>query len=121
VSRPYAIRTDAGLVGLAGLWERSPGPDGRPRETFAVLTTDANERLAAVHDRMPVILERRQFGLWLDPERRDRGALGDLLVPYPADRTRIEPVSTRVNKSDFDDPSCLAPPEADGPQQKSLF
>jgi putative SOS response-associated peptidase YedK len=118
--RPLAIRSRAGLVALAGLWDRWER-DGRVLETFTVLTTAADGALAEIHDRMPVVLERGQFPLWLDPIRRAPEALAALLRPYPADRLLVQPVSGRVNKTDFDDPACLEPDTIPFPSQGRLF
>jgi putative SOS response-associated peptidase YedK len=112
---PYAIRADAGLIGIAGLWDSWTDPGGGTLTSFALLTTEANERIAAVHDRMPVILERGQFAEWLDPARGD---LTPFFEPYPASRTSLERVSTRVNKPQFDDPACLRPDPAELTQQR---
>jgi putative SOS response-associated peptidase YedK len=109
IRQPYALRSRHGLIALGGLWES---------DTFTVLTTDANEVVAPIHDRMPVILEREQFSAWLDPARREPADLQELLQPYPADRLFAEPVSTRVNRPENDDATCLLPA---APQQGRLF
>jgi putative SOS response-associated peptidase YedK len=75
--------------------------------TFAVITTDANELVAEIHDRMPLILAPDDYIRWLGDETDPR----DLLRPYPAEPMRIWPISTRVNKPQNDDPSILDPVE----------
>jgi len=99
---------------MAGLWEAWASPDGA-LETFTILTCPANEALERVHDRMPVILPREQWGTWLDPRRgdadEDRDALRQLLLPYPADEIESTPVSRRVNSPANDDPSLVDPVE----------
>jgi putative SOS response-associated peptidase YedK len=67
-----------------------------------------HEHVAAIHDRMPVILESAQFARWLD-SAASIAELDDLLVPYPAARTTSHPVSTRVNRPQVDDVACLTP------------
>jgi putative SOS response-associated peptidase YedK len=119
VRQPYAIRPQNGLIGLAGLWDAWEGK-GHRLETFTILTTEPNEAITKIHDRMPVVLEREQIGAWLDPGR-DAGDIARLMRPYPADRLIIEPVSTRVNRADFEDPSCLVPVEVAVPEQGTLF
>jgi putative SOS response-associated peptidase YedK len=99
--QPHAIRSTSGLVGLAGIWE--------PSGTFAVLTRAANEAVAPIHDRMPIILERAQFAAWLDVAGPSE--LDVLLRAYPSDRIVTHPVGTRVNRPQVDDPQCLAPAE----------
>ena len=76
--------------------------------TFAILTTDANELVADIHDRMPVILNPADYECWLGegPDPRD------LMRPFPAEAMRIWPISTRVNKPENDDASILETVEA---------
>ena len=120
--QPMEIRlAGAGPFGMAGLWEHWESPDG-DLETFTILTCAANERLRAIHDRMPVILEREQWGRWLDPalgeDARDRDALASMLDPYPADEIEAYPIGRRVNSPANDDPSLLDRVE---PPPTSLF
>jgi putative SOS response-associated peptidase YedK len=75
--------------------------------TFAVITTDANEMVADIHDRMPVILAPGDYPRWLSYEPDPR----DLMRPFPASRMRMWPISTRVNKPENDDPSIVEPVE----------
>lgn len=116
--QPYWIHaSDGRTFAFAGLWDRWKGR-GRPAlETCAILTTAANERLLALHDRMPVILRASDHARWLDPAVRDRDALADLFEPFPADSLRVTPVSSRVNSVSFDDPACLESVE----MQEDLF
>jgi putative SOS response-associated peptidase YedK len=80
---------------------------GRARNfsTFAIITTDANDLVADIHDRMPVILSRFDYARWLGDEPDP----WDLMRPYPASLMRIWPISTRVNKPENDDPSIVEP------------
>jgi putative SOS response-associated peptidase YedK len=73
--------------------------------TFAIITTDANELVAEIHDRMPVILPHEGYTRWLGEEADPR----DLMRPFPAELMRIWPISTRVNKPENDDASILDP------------
>jgi putative SOS response-associated peptidase YedK len=101
-------RRDGGLLHLAGLYE-SWSPPGAARErTFAVLTTAANDVVAKVHDRMPVILPADQIDRWLDDERPGREVM-DLLGPAPSDALVAREVSSRVSAVKNDDPACLEP------------
>ena len=101
------------LFAFAGLWERWKVPEGRVLtgslaayapgdvvETCVILTTAANEALASLHHRMPVILSPDEFGPWL---------AGDMvpLDPFPAPSMTVRPVSTRVNSPSNDDPGCV--------------
>ena len=74
---------------------------------FAVITTDANELVAEIHDRMPAILAPEDYTRWLSDEPDPR----DVMHPFPADLMRMWPISTRVNKPENDDPSIIEPIE----------
>jgi putative SOS response-associated peptidase YedK len=106
--QPYAIgMRDGAPFGIAGIWEswKQPGT-GELVRTFCVITTTANELLAEIHNRMPVILPREAYARWLaniEPDPRD------LLVPFPAAEMRMWPISTRVNKPENDDADVLTP------------
>jgi putative SOS response-associated peptidase YedK len=63
----YFRRLDGRLFAFAGLWERWKDPNGGNVETCAIITTDANDVVRPVHDRMPVILDPAAYGQWLDP------------------------------------------------------
>jgi hypothetical protein len=73
--------------------------------SFAVITTDANELVAQIHNRMPLILAPGDYSRWLSNEPDPR----DLLRPFPAEPMRMWPISTRVNKPENDDPSIVEP------------
>ena len=90
---------DGHPFGFAGLWDRWMGEDGKVTESCTILTTAANEVLAPVHDRMPVILHEEDYEQWLDKDERKRELLRDLLRPYPASEMNAYPVSTLVNSS----------------------
>ena len=92
--------------GIGGLWEnwKDPG-SGEWIRIFAVITTDANELVAEIHDRMPLILSPGDCARWLSDEPDPR----ELMRPYPAEPMRIWPISTRVNKPENDDPSIVEP------------
>jgi putative SOS response-associated peptidase YedK len=111
---------DKSPFAFAGLWEHWEGPEGNVLETCTILTTVPNGLLKAIHDRMPVILNREDYDLWLDEKVQETGRLQTLLKPYPAEEMVIYPVSTRVNKPANDDPDCIAPVEASD-DQRSLF
>ena len=70
-------------MAFAGLWERWDR-GAVPLETFTILTTRPNERVAAVHDRMPVIVPPEAFEAWLAPGPPGPGLLGRLAEPWPA-------------------------------------
>jgi len=93
---------------LAGLWEMWRSPDGDELQTCTIITTTPNELMAPIHNRMPVILEREDFDMWLDPG--DRPELGlHLIRPYPSEKMTAYPVSTFVNRPINDAPQCIEP------------
>lgn len=90
---------------FAGLYERWASATGEICETCTILTTTANEIVAPIHDRMPVILAPDEYELWLDASATiDR--LQALLDPYPADAMHLYPVSTLVNSPKNDSAEC---------------
>ena len=92
---------------FAGLRERWTSPDGEKIQSCTINTTEANELLKPIHDRMPVILTRDAEGLWLDPTIQDPARLLPLLVPYPAGELEAYPVSRLVNSPQNDTPDCI--------------
>lgn len=100
---------DGRPLAFAGLWEQWKSPDGGQIESYTILTTDANELLRPVHDRMPVILPPDAYDLWLDPDVQKPDVLLALLHPYPEEAMTAYPVSMRVNSPANDDPQCIAP------------
>jgi putative SOS response-associated peptidase YedK len=106
---------DGEIYALAGLWE--PPNKDCPKISCTVLTTDANSLVAPLHDRMPVILDRKDYELWLDPTVEDAAALKRLLIPFPAERMVEREVSTWVNNSRNEGPECMEPPK----KENTLF
>jgi putative SOS response-associated peptidase YedK len=116
VKQPWRIGpAEDGLMALAGLWERWRAPDGGVVRSYAVITTNANELVAPLHDRMPAVIPPEEFGEWLDPDTPPQ-RLQQLLRPYPAERMRAYPVSRRVNDVRNDDAACIEPFAADEPK-----
>lgn len=112
LKQPYHIRRkDRQPFAFAGLWSRWRPKEGggEPLETFTILTTDSNELIRPLHDRMPVILDPASFDLWLDPSVGDPARLQELLVPYDGSVMETVPVSRAVNSPANDTPDCLAP------------
>ena len=110
--QPFYIRLrDGRPFAFAGLWERWTGPDGKTIETCAILTTEPNESLRAIHDRMPVILAPHEYDQWLDPSIRQAQLLQQLFRAYPSDDMTAYPVGLRVNDPQNDDAGCLEPME----------
>ena len=111
--QPYVIGLEQdGPFAFAGLWESWKGPEGDRIESCTIITTTANEKLSAIHHRMPVILAPADYEAWLGGDGEDTAALLALLRPYPEEDMRARPISRHVNNVRNDDPACLAPAEA---------
>ena len=107
---PMRIMLDSGqLFALAGLWEAWKRPDDSWMMSCAIVTTSANDLVADIHDRMPVILDPDVESVWLDSDLDDTAALSELLVPYPSERMTAYEVSRIVNSAANDVPECIAP------------
>lgn len=107
---PHYFRLASGRpFALAGLWDRWQPPTGAAVVSCTVITTSANDLVAPVHDRMPVILPAAALAVWLDPAVQDAAPLQSLLQPLPAELMRAHIVSTRVNSPAHDDPTCIQP------------
>lgn len=99
-------------LAFAGLWAAWLDPqNGDWLISCAVVTTRANDLVATLHDRMPVILDEAAAPVWLDPEVSDPGLLTDLLRPADDDVLLMRPVSPLVNNPDNEGPGLLAPPD----------
>lgn len=112
--QPYYFHLrDHQVFGFAGLWEHWQSPVGEIIETCTILTTEANEVLHPIHDRMPVILHPDDYDTWLDPELTSAAKLQPLLRPYPAAEMDCYAVSTLVNQAKRDRPECIESIEVD--------
>ena len=104
---------------IAAIWE--PATDS---DRVCVLTTESNDLIAAIHDRMPVIVAREDYARWLDPAS-DPNGLKELLRPFPVGRMKMYPVNPALNKSGYDAPDCAEPwdehSRADTDIQSRLF
>lgn len=100
-------------LALAGLWEswRDPRHD-ETLLTCTILTTEANRDMAGLHERMPLILPRKSWEAWLDPQRRNRESLDHLLKPPVEGLLRHWPVSDRVNKTSHEGADLIVPLES---------
>lgn len=106
--QPYAVAmADGSPMAAAGLWEGWQQPDGTWLRTFTVITTDANAKLAPVHERMPVLLARDAFDAWLDPGS-SREVLQALLTPCPPEWLACWPVPARVGRVAENDAGLIA-------------
>ena len=119
---PYRfVLTTQELFSIAGLWEEFEDTDGNQIQTFTMLTTTANETVATVCDRMPVILEKSAEKKWLNEESTE-GELLSIVTPYAASKMNHYPVSPRINSVGVDVPSLIIPtPPADQFGNLTLF
>lgn len=105
--RPSPIaRQDKQPMAFAGLWEVFRWRDGTVTRSYAIVTTVANAETAELHDRMPVILERADWAVWLGEAPGDPVSL---LHPSPAGTLRVWPVDRRVNSPRNNGPELLKP------------
>jgi putative SOS response-associated peptidase YedK len=106
--QPYAIAMkDRSPFGIAALWENWKDPaTGQWVRTFVVLTAQANDLVARIHDRMHAILKPADYARWLSPEPDPHD---DLLVPFPSEPMTMWPISTRMNSPNNDDEHLLEP------------
>lgn len=120
VRQPYLIGLGGTPFAFAGLWDRWSGPGG-PVESCTIVTTDANAQVAPLHDRMPVLLDRADYERWLDPAARPAD-LSSLLRPWRGELL-VQPVSTRINDVENDDPDSarVVDPPPPEPTQGTLF
>jgi putative SOS response-associated peptidase YedK len=110
--QPYCFEINNGeLFAFAGLWDRWKDWSGQWVKTCSILTTTPNAVMAAIHYRMPVILDPDSYDLWLDPGMTNVNAASDLLKPFDARLMRGFPVSGRINSVANDDEECCAPVE----------
>jgi putative SOS response-associated peptidase YedK len=116
VKQPFFIHaSDSSVLAMAGLYEiwRDPTrPDDDPerfRWTCTVVTTEAEDALGRIHDRMPLIIEPHRYAEWLDPTRSTDEDLTGLLLPATPGRLEAYPVSTAVNNVRNNGPELIEP------------
>lgn len=99
-------------LALAGLWASWKDPVSGDRvRTCTIITGEPNDLVAPIHDRMPVVLPRKSWAKWLDPDEHDPAALQDLLAIYPTSALGAHAVSTLVNKVQNNIPELVEPLE----------
>ncbi len=105
---PHFIHlTDEPLFAFAGLYDRWHDPNGEIVQSYTILTTEPNALMRGIHNRMPVILDREDEDLWLDPDISEPERLLPLLRSYPATAMEAYPVSRMVNSPQNDSPLIL--------------
>jgi len=110
--QPFCFEvSDGELFAFAGLWDGWRDSSGQWIRSCSILTTTPNALTASVHNRMPVILDRDDYDLWLDPDMTKIEAVSEMLKPFAARLMRSFPVSSRINQVANDDEACSAPVE----------
>lgn len=114
-------RTDSGKIpvyfylkslkpfAFAGLWSKWISPDGLEIYSTTIITTKSNALISSIHERMPVILDKQHYDIWLDLYFNDEKFLLKLLKPYPAYEMTYHHVSKIVNSPYNDTPECIKP------------
>jgi putative SOS response-associated peptidase YedK len=106
---PYRIElNDRKPFSMAGLCSRWKDAAGQSIDTFTIITTDANETVGTIHNRMPVIFNREQEIKWLDP-LMDLKEIGKYLMPYSEHDMEMFPISILVNSPKNDIPEIIKP------------
>ena len=107
---PFYIHLKSGEpLGFAGLYNVWNSPAGENMCTCTILTTESNEILSTIHDRMPVIVPRNKEDVWLAPEVEDAELLKGFLRPYPSEEMVVAQVTDRVNSPRYDSPENIRP------------
>jgi len=108
--QPFAIaRAEGQLTVMAGLWEEWTSPAGERIRSCTIITTTANELIAPLHDRMPVVLAEDDWPAWLGEVPATEAELRALLKPFPAERMKLWPVSRDVGNWRNDGPHLVDP------------
>ena len=112
-------------MGFAGLHETWSDPNGGEIDTACIVTTAPNKAIAAIHDRMPAIIDRRDFDFWLDNDGVEASAATALLRPAPNDSLELIEIGKEVNRVGNDDAGVqrpvAAPARPPGKAQGELF
>lgn len=107
---PYFIHMkDRKPFAFAGLWDEWNGSDGSLVKSCTIVTTDPNELMTSIHNRMPLILKPADYAQWLDTSPRTPESLQPLIRPFPANEMSAYPVSTLVNKPEVDRAELVVP------------
>ncbi len=106
---PHFIHLKTGKpFAFAGLWDEWHSSDGSSIRSCTIITTLPNKLMATIHDRMPVILQPKDYDDWLDTAARTADTLNHLIKPFPADQMEAYPVSTLVNTPKNDRAELIA-------------
>ena len=105
MKQPYYIKMKNGsLFAMAGIWESWQDPEGKTIDSCAIITTDANGIVGKIHDRMPVIMSNKSYGLWLSSTSN---SLQEFLRPYSPFKMTAYPVSGMINNAKNEGEGCI--------------
>ncbi len=109
--QPYAIvMKDRGVFGFAGLWEQwTDKASGEVIRSCTIIVTAANPLLAPIHDRMPVILDPKNYARWLGETPAAPDELQAMLKPYPPNEMEAFKIGTKIGNPRHDEPSLVEP------------
>jgi putative SOS response-associated peptidase YedK len=93
-------------MAMAGVWDHWQGEDGQEIDSCSIITTEANNLMLGIHDRMPAILDKNDLVAWLDPGT-DQERVLSMLKPCLDSWIETYPVSCRVNSVKNNGPACL--------------
>ena len=103
----YIYPKQSGIFSFAGVWESWQDPSGLIRNTFSIITTEPNKEMAAIHNRMPVLLHQEDESAWLEPSRQSRDDIEPLLRPYEDQGLVLYKVSQNVNSPQHNNKSLI--------------
>jgi len=114
--RPFYIHApNADFMAFAGIWQDWTSPEGGSANTCAIVTTSANDTMAPIHHRMPVLIAPENYALWLGEAGKGAAVL---MRPASENALVFHPVSARINSSRPDDPDLIAPFDAIESEEK---
>ena len=106
--QPYFIRmNDKKPFALGGIWDKWTSPQGKIVESCSILTTTPNDIVKSIHNRMPVIIDPKDFDLWLDPTIKEPEEIKHLFTPYKASAMEAYPITNFVNSPKNQGEKCI--------------
>ena len=113
----FISRDDQRLLAFAGIFDRWISPEGEIRDSVSIITRDAVNQLAQVHNRMPVFLPQERWQAWMDPDLTDVERVRSLMqIPEPDAHLKFWPVADLVNSIRNNGPELVAPIELGEPE-----
>jgi putative SOS response-associated peptidase YedK len=110
IKQPWFFKAQSGEpFAFAGIWEKRIEKEESTRNAFALITTEATGPVGQIHGRMPVILDKKAYENWLDPDENNPKSLKEIIMEGIISGLNGYPVSRRVNSVSNNDPSCIEP------------